>query len=286
MSNDQTPDNNEKESVKKDSQMWLSHSRMNAYVECPLYYKLAYVDKVQLDIKGNYHTALGNGIHKVLEEMYKQGKYTLEFMEEWWDLVCKKGYVEKNGVLVKPILEDEQYDFPNGEEEKRMFFFHGRKLVREYFHKNKHEFGVGKVVATELNFKIPVGKNNKVVLNGYIDRIDRMPDGKLRICDYKTGKENTQEEVDENYQLTLYSFAIRKMFEEVEGSLYLHFIKSGNKVTSTRGKDDFNKLLERVKYVKNGIENEQFEPRIGAQCRYCLYDCPLNGNKLRKDPEE
>lgn len=266
-------------------QLWLSHSRMSAYANCPLYYKLAYIDKVPLDIKGNYHTALGNGIHKVLEEMYKSGSYTLKFMEDLWNVVCYTGYTEKNGQKVEPILHDEQYDFPNGEEEKNMFFYHGRKLIREYYHKNKHEFGVGEIVATELNFKVPVGKNNGIVLNGYIDRIDRMPDGRLRICDYKTGKENSQEEVDENYQLTLYAFAIRKLYNEVEGSLYLHFIKSGNKVMTTRKKEDFSKLLERVKFVKEGIENERFEPTIGEQCRYCLYDCPLNGNGLKKDSE-
>lgn len=263
-----------------DEQMWLSHSRMSAYVECPYYYKLAYIDKVQLDIKGNYHTALGNGIHKVLEETYKQGQYTLDFMEKWWEVVCRKGYIEKNGVEVRPILDDEQYDFPNGDEEKNMFFYHGRKLIREYFHKNKHEFGVNKIVATELNFKIPIA-NGKIVLNGYIDRIDRAPNGKLFICDYKTGKEKIQEEVDEDFQLTLYSFAIRKLFGEVEGGLYLHFIKSGNKVLSTRKKEDFDKLKDRVKHVKDGIKTEQFEPKIGGMCRYCLYDCPLNGNKKK-----
>lgn len=266
----------------KEKQLWLSHSRMNAYVECPLYYKLAYVDKVKLDTKGNYHTALGNGIHKVLEDMYKTNSYTLKFMEDLWQVVCHEGYMEKNGQKVEAILKDEQYDFPNGEEEKNMFFFHGRKLIREYYHKNKHEFGVGKIVATELNFKVPIS-NGKIVLNGYIDRIDRMPDGRLRIVDYKTGKENSQEEVDENYQLTLYAFAIRKMFEEVEGSLYLHFIKSGNKVSTTRDKDDFIKLRDRVKFVKEGIESKSFEPKLGAQCRYCLYDCPINGNKKEEE---
>ncbi|AEO93515.1 gp256 [Bacillus phage G] len=270
--------------MSNEKQLWLSHSRMSAYYNCPLYYKLTYIDKVQLDTKGNYHTALGNGIHKVLEDMYSTNNYSLKFMENLWEVVCHKGYTEKNGQHVKAILHDEQYDFPNGEEEKNMFFYHGRKLIREYYHKNKHEFGVGEIVATELNFKVPVG-GGKVVLNGYIDKILRLPNGKLVVCDYKTGKENTQEEVDDNYQLTLYAFAVRKLFEEVEGELYLHFIKSGNKVKTTRGKEDFDKLLDRVKFVKNGIETEQFEPKIGEQCRYCLHDCPLNGNGLQKDSE-
>jgi RecB family exonuclease len=261
--------------------LWLSHSKMSAYVECPYYFYLTYIEKVPLDIKGNYHTALGNGIHKVLEDMYKTGNYTLKFMEDHWDMVCHKGYIEKNGEEVKPLLLDDQYDFPK-EDDKKMLYYHGRKLLREYYHKNKHSFGVNEIIATELNFKIAVGNGN-VVLNGYIDRIDRRPDGKIIVTDYKTGKEKNQTEVDEDFQLTLYAFAIRKLFGETEGGLCLHFIKSGNIVMSRRNKEHFNKLLERVKFVKNGIANKQFEPKEGGQCRYCLHECPLGINKVNRE---
>lgn len=258
------------------NQMWLSYSRMSAYKECGYYYKQAYVDKVQLDIKGNYHTALGNGIHKVLEETYKQGEYDLKFMENWWEVVCHKGYTEKNSQIVKPILQDEEYEFKD-DDERKMLYYHGRKLVREYYHKNKHEFGTNEIVATELNFQVPVGKG-KIMLNGYIDRIDRNSDGKLVVVDYKTGKERDQADVDDDLQLSLYAFAIRKMFGENEDELYLHFIKSGNKVKTTRAKEHFDDLLNTVKYVKNGIENQQFEPSEGKQCRYCYFECPLGIN--------
>lgn len=268
--------------TRDEKQLWLSYSRMSAYKECPYYYKQQYIDKVRLDIKGNYHTALGNGIHKVLEEMYDTGSYSLKFMETWWDKVCYSGYIEKNGQEVHPILEDPEYEFPKGDEEKKMLYYHGRKLLREYFHKNKHEFGVNEIVQTELNFKVPVGKG-KVVLNGYIDRIDRRPDGKLVVVDYKTGKERDQADVDEDLQLSLYAFAIRKTFQENEGELYLHFIKSGNKVRTIRAKEHFDKLLETVKFVKSGIENEEFEAKKGNQCRYCYFECPLGLNKKNRE---
>lgn len=267
---------------RNDKQLWLSYSRISAYKECGYFYKKAYVEKEKLDIKGNYHTALGNGIHKVLEEMFDTGSYTLNFMEQWWEKVCYKGYTEKNGQEVLPILEDPEYEFPNGDDEKKMFFFHGRKLIRQFYHSNKHEFGVNSIVNTELNFKIPVG-NGKVVLNGYIDRIDRRPDGKLVVVDYKTGKERGQEDVDEDLQLSLYAFAVRKLFGENEGELYLHFIKSGNKVKTIRTREHFDKLLETVKYVKSGIENEQFEPKKGNQCRYCYFECPLGINQKNRE---
>jgi CRISPR/Cas system-associated exonuclease Cas4 (RecB family) len=217
-----------------------------------------------------------------LEDFYVSKNYDLDFMENKWDVVCKEGYIEKNGHFVSPILSDPYYDFPKGEEEKKMLYYHGRKLLREYYHKNKHAFGLSEVVATEFNFRVEVG-GGKVVLNGYIDRIDRMPDGKLFIVDYKTGKEKDKEGVDSDFQLSLYSFAIRKTFGEVEGGLCLHYIKSGNVLVSQRNKDDFDKLLERVKFVKRGIEMESFEAKKGEQCKYCLYECPLGINNQSRE---
>jgi putative RecB family exonuclease len=265
-----------------DSQLWLSHSKMSAYVECPFYFKMVYIDKIPLEIKGNYHTALGNGVHKVLEEMYKNKSFSLSYIEEVWEKVCKKGYIEKNGEAVKSLLDDDRYDFPKGEEEKNMLYYHGRKLLREYFHRNKHSFGLNQIVATEFYFKVEVGKG-KVILNGYIDRIDRTPDGKLVAIDYKTGKEKDQKEIDDDFQLTLYSFVMRKIFEEVEEGVAIHYIKSGNIIKSTRSKKNFDELLERVKYVKKGIEERSFEPKQGEQCRYCLYECPLGINKENRE---
>lgn len=255
--------------------LWLSHSKMSAYVECPYYFKLTYIDKIP-SVKGNYHTALGNGIHKCLEEFYSKGRYELDVLERWWDRVCYEGYIEKNGQAVNPILSDDQYQLTD--EERNILFYHGRKLLREYYYRNRHEFGVNEVVATELNFKIPIA-NGRIILNGYIDRVDRTPSGKLVAVDYKTGREKSQVEVDGDFQLTLYSFALRKLFNEVEGGLYLHYLKSGNKVLSFRGREDFNKLLERIKFVKSGIEQGRFEPKVGNQCRYCYYECPINGNE-------
>lgn len=271
----------EKINEKDDNRLWLSYSKISSYLSCPYYFKLAYIDKVELNIKGNYHTALGNGIHKVLEEMYKQGNYTLSFIESWWEQVCYWGYKEKNGEEVLPLLSDPEYEFES-EEQKKMFFYHGRKLLREYYFQNKEEFGVNQVVKTELNFKIPIAKG-KIVLNGYIDRIDRKPNGKLVVIDYKTGKERNQQEVDEDLQLSLYAFAIRKLFNEKEDELYLHFIKSGNKIKTTRNKEHFDKLLEAIKTVKNGVENEKFEPKEGNMCRYCYYECPLGINKKNRE---
>jgi putative RecB family exonuclease len=267
----------------KKEQLWLSHSKMTAYVECPLYFKYLYIDKVPIHTKGNYHTALGNGVHKVLEDLYKSHNYNLDFIEKQWDIVCKEGYHEKNGVYVKPILTDPQYDYPKGESETNMLYNHGRKLLREYYHKNKHTFGINDILSTEYYFKIPIDSGN-IILNGYIDRLDKTPDGTIIVTDYKTGKEKDQEGVNDDFQLSLYAFVVAKdqnySGENIE--VRIHYIKSGNIISSTRSSEDMEKLRQRVISVKNGIQEKYYEPRVGDQCKYCLYDCPLGINKKER----
>ena len=263
---------------KEHEELWLSQTRINAYLSCPYYYKLTYIDKVPVESKGNYHTALGNGIHKALEEFYKIQDYELDTLMTWWNVACHQGYVEKNGQVVLPILHDPQYEFHNEDKEREILDNHGKKLLRQYYHANKHDFGRNEVVATELHFKVPVGQAGHVILNGYIDRIDRTPEGQLVIIDYKTGKERTQEDVEWDTQLTLYALAVRKTLGEIEGYLYLHFIKSGNKVNVTRTKVHFDDLLSKIKDVKQGIYEGMWEPKLGSQCRYCLHECPIGGN--------
>ncbi len=42
---------------------------------------------------------------------------------------------------------------------------------------------------------------------GYIDRIDRRPDGAIEVIDHKTGRPRSQDDVDRDRQLTAYAFA-------------------------------------------------------------------------------
>ena len=72
------------------------------------------------------------------------------------------------------------------------------------------------------------------------------------------------------------------MYREVEESVCLHYLKSGNQIFSTRNGDDFKKLNERIKYVRDGILNKQYEAKKGEQCKYCLYECPLGINEKNR----
>ena len=67
------------------------------------------------------------------------------------------------------------------------------------------------MLAVEQRFRFEL---DATTLTGYIDRIDRLPDGHLRLIDYKTSKSAMkQDEAEQDLQLALYALACREVPE-------------------------------------------------------------------------
>jgi RecB family exonuclease len=72
----------------------------------------------------------------------------------------------------------------------------------------------------EQPFVVPLnlpGGERRLKIGGKIDRVDKLPGGKIEIIDYKTGANiPTQKQIDHDLQLTFYTLAA--MSEEIEKS--------------------------------------------------------------------
>ena len=88
-----------------------SHSRISAFEQCPLKYRLSYIDKTDTEIGDTVEAFLGSRIHDALEKLYKDLKFhkhntlkeLLEFYSREWDknwsesiLVVRKEYDAEN----------------------------------------------------------------------------------------------------------------------------------------------------------------------------------------------
>ena len=76
----------------------------------------------------------------------------------------------------------------------------GEQYLSEYFdtlYSKKTIIG-----ALELPFVLPIGNSQRQIkIGGKIDRVDILPDGKIEIIDYKTGKMSTKKRL-----MLIYSF--------------------------------------------------------------------------------
>jgi len=143
-------------------------------------------------------------------------------------------------------------------------------------------------VGVELGFgvDVPVADGEFAVrFVGYVDRIDRRPDGAIEVIDHKTGKPRSQDDVDRDRQLTAYAFACARggLRDPATGEvlpaaerLGLHFAEPGLMVWTTRSAEELEAFGASLVAEVGAIRRREFEPRPGSACRWCEYRaaCP------------
>jgi putative RecB family exonuclease len=120
-----------------------------------------------------------------------------------------------------------------------------------------------------------------VILGGKIDRIDRLPDGRLVVLDYKTGKPPREQKEEalarDDLQLAAYAVLVTKKFRgKVARCDYLfldHELRLGYEPT-----DDLLAIKEAeiLALCRKVIGDETFEPTPNNLCPWCEYKsiCP------------
>jgi RecB family exonuclease len=161
------------------------------------------------------------------------------------------------------------------------------------------------LLGTEVSFRCDIDvAGERVSLSGMADRVERDPDGRVRIVDYKTGRSvPSAADVAQHDQLGVYQLSVAAgAFEEVAGSgarpagaelVYLRLpdAAGGPKVFQQASLDDVPFPVElrtgepprfetwvhaRLAEAAGIIRAERFEARVGPGCRYCPFrgSCP------------
>ncbi|MGM0441425.1 MAG: RecB family exonuclease [Elusimicrobiota bacterium] len=265
-----------------EGRMGFSYSKMSAFQKCPYNYRKLYVDNVAP--KPQPFFAIGHSCHETFEEFFTYPyqpslKQLRRMFEDNWH---SEGYKTR--------------------EEERENFEKGWQWVKNYY--NKYVDGQYiQAYAVEPYFQLPIGDDYVII--GYIDRLQKNPDGTFQILDYKTDpKMRSQEEVDGDLQLTSYYWAMKQFGIDVK-SLSLEFLKFTDRIVTTRTDEDIPVFINEVNetistMVKKQQELEKFKdfpkkkreekavelfpPKINKYCGGCdhLIGCPKE-QKIRTE---
>jgi len=144
-------------------------------------------------------------------------------------------------------------------------------------------------VAVELGFGVAVelaGGADSFRFVGYVDRVDRAPDGSTQIVDYKTGRPRAQADVDADAQLTAYAFGCARggLRDPATGAtlppasrLGLYFAESGALAWTTRTGEQLAAFEAGLVETVASIHARAFAARPAPwRCRWCEYrrECP------------
>ncbi|OGH56434.1 MAG: hypothetical protein A3I06_05940 [Candidatus Lindowbacteria bacterium RIFCSPLOWO2_02_FULL_62_12] len=258
----------------------LSFSKMNSYELCPMNYRKLYLDHVSPKPKSFF--SIGLSFHQTMEDLYAyHGPHQQPSLKMLLDLFRKKwisaGYRSR---------EEEDFNFRRG-----------LRMCEDYY--EAYIDGAYKPAgAAEDYFEFKLGRT---LLCGFIDRVDMNEDGSISIIDYKTNpKLYTQEELDEDQQMTIYYLAAREgklesvKYKPVEVKQFIfQFVNFCKDLVATRDASYLGALQDRVRQFTEEMEwrqkvykDSKFDPRAGMllfppqdnkYCQSCDHHhlCPL-----------
>ena len=271
--------------------MRTSYSALGTYKQCPQKYKFQEIDHIR--VPKSWEARFGTLIHSTLRFMFKSDplyptldEVVAHFRESW---PVREAFEEES-------RHDSRKRVLTPEEEK-LFFEEGVRMLKRFYEKNAPwNFHV---LDLESRFEVMLtdektGETH--ILAGIIDRIDKTPDGKYEIIDYKTSKRMPSQEIlDRDLQLSLYSLGLQKRWphliaEDIVMSLY--FLKHGEKLTTraSQEKTEATKthVLETIREIQGRMRSgKDFEPTPSALCDWCGFRplCPAWKHLYRKSEE-
>jgi len=261
---------------KKNENFIFSYSKMALYKECPLKYKFKYIDK--MPEKPKTYFSFGQSIHSALEFFHSRvpppsyDELINFFMVKWKE----KTYIEKG-------YSDEERELSDLEKAKL--------ILKKYWDKHKYETKIP--FLCEYNTFVDVDGIRVVII---ADKIEYLGQGKIKVIDYKTGKEGKRTS-DQLYMyqkiLELDRTLIEKVAEklkdrvkniEVDNMVY-YYVENLKEVSFKRASSiEIGKFWEEALKIVDDINSEKFDPTPGEmQCNYCdfKFNCPVFSNNLK-----
>ena len=244
--------------------MQFSYSSLETYENCPLKYKFRYVEKAPAQAMPAPERELGKNLHRALKEFYEH----LDQMAPSADLLVQlyTAFWESKGFATR--------------EEEQFVFRQGIKILEGFYAANQGHFT--RPLATEKFFLLPFGEHT---LTGLIDRIDQHPDGTLEVIDYKTSKKiGTQQTLEKNDQVAIYSLAVEHLFGKKPQHLTLYYLRSNFVLSKERDDAQIERTKEKAGITIGNILEKKFDPKYGPLCDYCEYQyiCFGHKDKFRK----
>ncbi len=259
-----------------------SHSKLSTFEQCPLKYKFRYIDKIRPEIEKSIEAHLGSAVHDTLEWLYnfkKQNPQKTPTIDEVITYYSVKWQDEFSDEIL--IVKKEM--------SARDYFNKGVQFLVDYYTKY-HPFDDG-TIECEKRIYIELDENTKI--QGFIDRlVYDIENNKYEIHDYKTANTlPTQEKMDEDRQLALYSIAIKELYgEDKEIELVWHYLAHNTKITSKRTNQQLEKLKdETIELIKKIELTTEFPPNKSVLCYWCEYKgmCPVwNSGFYKNYPDE
>ena len=246
----------------------FSPSALESFFSCPKKFFLSYVLGLSEPVEDDLFSVIaandrGTLAHSLMEY---SGEHRDISVEEFLE-VCEQTfdrYILENRPLIQENVQNVKEDF-----------LEMMKNAKEMETENE-------IVLKEEDISAVYG--SKLVLHGYPDRVEKLPNGKLLVVDFKTGYnvKHIKEDVDTCLQVMIYAYILHKAGYEVEGGEY-RYPRAGETVICHFNDATCKALFKKLDEFYEAIEKEDFPFQDNTElrkesCQYCKFSavCGLN----------
>lgn len=246
----------------------LSPSRAGDFTSCPLLYRFRTID--QLPEPTSEAAARGTVVHKVLEDLFdlpapeRTPRQARSMIEQAWEDVRS----------LDPALAALFSEETAGEEG---WLESCRQVLRRYFDLEDPR----RLEPAEREHYVETVLDSKLLLRGFIDRVDVAADGRIRVVDYKTGRIPSEAyEAKALFQLKFYALVIWRTRGVVPAMLQLVYLGSGDILRYVPDEADLLATERKAEAIWRAIrvaqETGEWLPNPGKLCSWCAHKslCP------------
>ena len=257
----------------------LSPSRAGDFLTCPLLYRFRTLDKLPEPFSPD--AVRGTVVHKVLEDLFdlpaldRTPDRARDLLLPAWDALLE----------ADPALAEM---FGGEGPEVATWMASCREVLDRYFTLEDPR----RLEPSERELYVEALLDSKLLLRGFVDRIDVAPNGMIRVVDYKTGRSPSELfEAKALFQMKFYALVIWRTRGVVPAMLQLIYLGNGEMLHYTPDESDLLATERKVEAIWQAIrvaeDSGDWRPRRSRLCDWCAHQaiCPEWGGTPPPLPE-
>jgi len=257
----------------------LSPSRAGDFMTCPLMYRYRTIDR--LPEEPSPDAARGTLVHKVLEDLF--------------DLPAPDRTPERAAAMLAPAWDallavepDLARMFGDDGPDVAAWMSSCRTVLERYFDLEDPR----RLEPAERELYVEALLESRLLLRGFVDRVEVADDGRIRITDYKSGRSPAEGfEAKALFQMRFYALVIWRLRGVVPSVLQLVYLGNGEIVRYEPDEQDLLATERKVEALWRAITLAQdtgdWRPSPSRLCDWCSFHqyCPTKGGTVPPLPE-
>jgi len=250
----------------------LSPSRAGDFLTCPLLYRFRTIDRLPEPFSPD--AVRGTVVHKVLEDLFdlpaahRTPERARDMLLPAWEQL-----VDAEPELTEMFADEAGPDIAT-------WLTSCRSVLDRYFTLEDPT----RLEPAERELYVEALLDSRLLLRGFVDRIDVAPDGAIRVVDYKTGSAPGERfEAKALFQMKFYALVIWRTRGVVPAMLQLVYLGSGEMLRYVPDEADLVATERKVEAIWGAIrqaeESGDWRPSPGRLCDWCAHQalCPAYG---------